>query len=114
MELVIGNKNYSSWSLRPWILMDVFGLVFEERHISLMTPQMHQQMTPWCPNFKVPVLLDGEHKVWDSLAICEYLNERYLAGKGWPQEVLDRAQARAICAEMHSGFSGLRSQFPMN
>lgn len=114
MQLVIGNQNYSSWSLRPWMLLEYFSIPFQEKHISLMTPDMREQMAGICPNYKVPVLLDQGEKVWDSLAICEYINEQYLNGKAWPSATLARATARAICAEMHSGFPALRNEMPMN
>ncbi|WDE14489.1 glutathione S-transferase family protein [Thalassomonas haliotis] len=114
MQLVIGNKNYSSWSLRPWLLLQHFKLSFAELHISLGAADMHAQMAPFCPNYKVPVLLDGPVKVWDSLAICEYINEQYLNGAAWPEDVRQRALARSVCAEMHSGFTHLRASLPMN
>jgi len=114
MQLVIGNKNYSSWSLRPWLLMEHFSLSFDETKIWLFTEQSHQQMQALCPNMKVPVLIDQGLEIWDSLAICEYLNDEHLAGKGWPASAIKKAQARAICAEMHSGFFAIRAEMPMN
>ncbi|WP_281558866.1 glutathione S-transferase family protein [Thalassomonas sp. RHCl1] len=114
MKLVIGNKNYSSWSLRPWLLLQYFQLPFEEQLISLAAADMHAQMAPFCPNYKVPVLLDGSLTVWDSLAICEYINEQYLDSVAWPEDIGQRARARAVCAEMHAGFTQLRSCLPMN
>jgi glutathione S-transferase len=110
--LTIGNKNYSSWSLRPWILMKHLGLSFEERLIPLDTPEFARDVGTISPTRRVPVLQHGPLLVWDSLAICEYACE--LAGRGWPTDRATRAVARAVCAEMHAGFSILRSQWPMN
>lgn len=112
MLLTMGNKNYSSWSLRPWILMKHVGLAFEERVLPLDTPEFSRDVASTSPTKRVPVLQHGSLLVWDSLAICEYVCE--LSGRGWPQERTARAIARAACAEMHSGFSILRSQWPMN
>ncbi|WDE01843.1 glutathione S-transferase family protein [Thalassomonas actiniarum] len=114
MKLVIGNKNYSSWSLRPWLLLQHFQQPFEEQQIHLGAADIRAQMAPFCPNYKVPVLLDGSLTVWDSLAICEYINEQYLDSAAWPEDIGQRARARAVCAEMHAGFSHLRSSLPMN
>jgi glutathione S-transferase len=110
--LTIGNKNYSSWSLRPWILMKNLGLEFTERILPLDTPEFTRDVVAASPTRRVPVLRHGQVVVWDSLAICEYVCE--LAGRGWPAERAARAHARAVSAEMHSGFSILRSQWPMN
>jgi len=112
--LVIGNKNYSSWSLRPWLLLRHFGIAFDEVRILLDTAQFSEEVRRWSPNSRVPALHDGDLIVWDSLAICEYINERWLEGRGWPQDASVRAQARSAAAEMHSGFSALRKQLPMN
>ena len=112
--LVIGNKNYSSWSLRPWLLLSHFGVAFEEVRLPLDTPQFAAEVGRHSPTGKVPALHDGGVHVWDSLAICEYANERWLDGKGWPQDRESRALARAAAAEMHSGFANLRSALPMN
>jgi glutathione S-transferase len=114
MKLVIGNKNYSSWSLRPWILLRHFTIPFDEQNINLFADNMREQMEPFCPNFKVPALMDYDINVWDSLAICEYINDSYLDNAGWPKDLQERAQARAISAEMHAGFIHLRSELPMN
>lgn len=114
MQLVIGNKNYSSWSLRPWLLLAAHGLPFEEVRIPLFTETMPELMKQWTTADKVPVLHDGGLVIWDSLAICEYVSERYLDGQGWPAALESRAVARACSAEMHSGFFALRSQLPMN
>lgn len=110
--LTIGNKNYSSWSLRPWILLKHLGLPFDERLIPLNTAEFARDIATISPTRRVPVLQHGQLLLWDSLAICEYACE--LAGRGWPAERDARAVARAVCAEMHAGFSILRSQWPMN
>ena len=112
--LVIGNKNYSSWSLRPWLLLRQFGVAFDERRLALDTPGFHDEIGRWSPTRRVPVLHDDGLVVWDSLAICEYANERWLGGRGWPASLQARALARAAAAEMHSGFAALRAQLPMN
>jgi glutathione S-transferase len=112
--LVIGNKNYSSWSLRPWLLLRHFGVGFEEVRLPLDTPQFADEVLRHSPTGKVPALHDGDVQVWDSLAICEYANERWLDGRGWPKDLAARAMARAAAAEMHSGFVALRTQLPMN
>jgi glutathione S-transferase len=112
MLLTMGNRNYSSWSLRPWLLMKHVGLEFAERVIQLDTPEFAHEIVAISPTRRVPVLQHGALLLWDSLAICEYACE--LAGRGWPQARDARAVARAACAEMHSGFPALRSQWPMN
>jgi glutathione S-transferase len=114
LTLVIGNKNYSSWSLRPWVLLRHMGVPFTELRIALSQPHTSAALKEHSPTGRVPVLKDGSLVVWDSLAICEYVSEQYLHGKGWPQAVAARAQARSFCAEMHSGFQALRSSWPMN
>jgi len=114
MKLIIGNKNYSSWSLRAWLLLRYFEINFDEQRITLFTPDMHDQMTGICPNFKVPALIDNNIQVWDSLAICEYINEHYLNDEAWPDDIKQKATARSIVAEMHSGFLHLRNRLPMN
>lgn len=112
--LVIGNKNYSSWSLRPWLLLRHFGVAFDEVRLALDTPDFASQVRQHSPTGKVPALRDGALQLWDSLAICEYANERWLGGRGWPADLAQRAMARAAAAEMHSGFTALRTQLPMN
>ncbi|MBS0514871.1 MAG: glutathione S-transferase family protein [Proteobacteria bacterium] len=112
--LVIGNKNYSSWSLRPWILLRQFGIAFDEVKLPLDTPEFHARIGAYSPAGRVPVLIDGNVHVWDSLAICEYANDYFLDGRGWPAGRAARGSARAISAEMHSGFSALRTHLPMN
>jgi glutathione S-transferase len=112
LTLIIGNKNYSSWSLRPWLLMKHVNLEFQELLIPLDTPETREQIDRYAPSGRVPVLRQGTLCVWDSLAICEYVAE--LSGSGWPRAREVRAVARAVCAEVHSGFSTLRSLWPMN
>jgi glutathione S-transferase len=112
--LVIGNKNYSSWSLRPWLLLKHFGVDFDEVRLSLDTPSFQQQIGQWSPTGRVPVLIDRGTVVWDSLAIAEYVNEACLGGRGWPGVLVERARARCVVAEMHAGFAALRSELPMN
>ncbi len=114
MRLVIANRNYSSWSLRPWLLLSEFGLEFELTEESLAGNDLKKRLRRHSPSCKVPVLIDGDLTVWDSLAICEYVSEQYLDGKGWPESAGARAHARSVSAEMHSGFMGLRSEMPMN
>ena len=112
--LVIGNKNYSSWSLRPWLLLRQFGIAFNEVKLEMDVPEFHTRLAEFSPAGRVPVLLDGDLHIWDSLAIAEYANEQFLDGRGWPSARADRAEARAISAEMHSGFTALRRELPMN
>lgn len=112
LVLVVGNKNYSSWSLRPWLAMKVLGLEFEERRVSLYVPGAKEMLLGHSPAGKVPILIDGERKVWDSLAILEYLAESYPSL--WPAPPAARALARSISAEMHSGFAALRQHMSMN
>ena len=112
LTLVIGNKNYSSWSLRPWILMKHLGLEFQELLIPLYQPGAREALDKHCPGGKVPVLHQGGVCIWESLAICDHVAE--LAGRGWPKALEARAMARSICAEMHAGFFELRNAWPMN
>ncbi len=114
LTLVIGNKNYSSWSLRPWLAMRQFGLDFDEVRIALYTPESPSKIRQYSPSGKVPVLLDNTVTVWDSLAICEYLAEQFPGIGWWPEDKTARALARSISAEMHSGFQSLRQNMPMN
>jgi glutathione S-transferase len=114
LTLVIGNKNYSSWSLRPWLVLRQAGIFFDEVRIPLYTPESAAELAKWSPSGKVPALHDGDIRVWDSLAICEYLNERFPDKQLWPADAAARAVARSISAEMHSGFSALREHMSMN
>lgn len=112
--LVIGNKNYSSWSLRPWLLMKQWGLDFDEVCIALYTPASRTAIRQYSPSGKVPVLIHDTVTVWDSLAICEYLTEQFPMFHGWPKDITTKAIARSISAEMHSSFQALRQNMPMN
>jgi glutathione S-transferase len=118
MRLYIGNKNYSSWSLRPWLLLRQAGIAFEEIQLRFddMTPgsPFKREALSLSPTARVPVLEDGALRVWDSLAIAEYVAERFPDKQLWPADVAQRARARCICSEMHSGFAALRKAFPMN
>jgi len=112
MKLVVGNKNYSSWSLRPWLAMKVAGIAFSEERIALYGPDSRQKILAFSPAGKVPCLIDGELAIWDSLSICEYLAEK--DASLWPRDPAARAVARSVSAEMHSGFQNLRAQMSMN
>ena len=112
MLLVIGNKNYSSWSLRPWLAMKVLGLAFDEKRIALYDPAAKGEILKHSPSGRVPCLVDGSLAIWDSLAILEYLAERH--PQLWPADAAERARARSIAAEMHSGFANLRNHMGMN
>lgn len=115
MKLVIGNKNYSSWSMRPWLALRANQIPFEEVSIPLYTGEADKQrILDFAPSGKVPVLVDGEITVWDSLAIIEYLAEHFPEKRLWPERPAERAQARSISAEMHSGFAALRNECGMN
>jgi glutathione S-transferase len=118
MQLYIGNKNYSSWSMRPWVLMRQAEIPFEEVMLRFdgFTPEssFKTALSRVTPAGRVPVLVDEGFAVWDTLAIAEYLAEKFPGKALWPADVQARARARSICAEMHSGFGALRSHFPMN
>jgi glutathione S-transferase len=114
LHLIIANKNYSSWSLRPWLAMKVAGIAFEETLISLDASDFTARVTAVSGAGKVPVLIDGDVRIWESLAILEYLAEKFPAAALWPGDSAARAHARAIAAEMHAGFTPLRRQLPMN
>ena len=118
MQLYIGNKNYSSWSMRPWVLLKQAGITFDEVKLRFdaFSPEskFKTELARISPAGRVPVLVDGDLAVWDTLAIAEYVAERFPDKKLWPQDVKSRARARSVCAEMHSGFGALRSHFPMN
>jgi len=114
LTLVIGNKNYSSWSLRPWLLLKHFNIDFDEVRIALYNDQARENLAMHSPSLKVPVLNHHGQAVWDSLAICEYISETFLNNRGWPSRPEARAIARSASAEMHSGFFALRNELPMN
>ena len=114
LTLFIGNKAYSSWSLRPWLLMRALDIPFEERIVPLYVEGSREKMLGEAPTGKVPVLRDGDLAVWDSLAIVEYLAETFPEKNIWPTAAADRARARSLCAEMHSGFQALRKICPTN
>lgn len=115
LTLLIGNKNYSSWSLRAWLALHAFGLDFEEIQLKLFTEEAKPILQRYSPNGKVPVLIhetkEGEQKIWDSLAIAEYANEHFIKENAWG---VNPAMARSMACEMHSGFFGLRNEMPMN
>ena len=118
LKLYIGNKNYSSWSMRPWVLLTQAGIAFEEvivRFDSFEADSTFKAtVNTLTPTGKVPVLVDGDLVVWDTLAIAEYLAEQYPSKQLWPHDTAARARARSICAELHAGFSALRGNCPMN
>ena len=118
MQLYIGNKNYSSWSMRPWVLLKQAGIAFDEVMVRFdaFTPEskFKAALAGVSPTGRVPVLVDGELTVWDTLAIAEYVAEKFPQKHLWPQDVARRANARSVCAEMHSGFGAVRNHFPMN
>jgi len=114
LQLIIGNKNYSSWSFRPWIAMKVAGIPFGEEVISLDAADFKARVTRISGTGKVPALADGQAQVWESLAILEYLAEKFPNARLWPADPAARAHARAIAAEMHAGFVPLRRLLPMN
>jgi glutathione S-transferase len=112
--LVFGNRNYSSWSLRAWLALRKSGADFDEVLIPLDTPEFEQRIGNYSPSRKVPVLLHNDFCIWDSLAICEYVNDCYARGGLWPSDAAVRGVGRAMAAEMHSGFPQLRNRMPMN
>jgi glutathione S-transferase len=112
--LVIGNKNYSSWSLRAWLALRKAGVDFEEHRLPLDTPTFAADIGALSPSRRVPALWDGSLCIWDSLAIGEYVNERWAGGSLLPDDPAGRARARSYCAEMHAGFATLRGSMPMN
>ncbi len=114
LTLIIGNKNYSSWSMRPWIAMKAAGIAFAEEVISLEASDFKARVSKVSGTGKVPVLSDGGIHVWESLAILEYLAEKFPAAGLWPADPAARALARTIAAEMHAGFVPLRRHLPMN
>ena len=114
MKLVIGNKNYSSWSMRPWLLMTQLEMPFQEERLSFNDPDWKKQARRYAPTGLVPILIDGDVVVWDTVAITEYLAERYPDRGVWPATTAARARARSIVAEMHAGFPALRATLTMN
>ncbi|HOF52695.1 MAG TPA: glutathione S-transferase family protein [Rhodoferax sp.] len=118
LKLLIGNKNYSSWSMRPWVLLKQAGIPFEEVKVRFdsfdASSTFKKTLAGVTPTAKVPVLQDGDLAIWDTLAIGEYVAEQFPDKQLWPAERVARARARSICAEMHSGFTGLRGNCPMN
>jgi glutathione S-transferase len=118
LTLYIGNKNYSSWSMRPWVLMKQAGLPFTEQKVRFDSftgeSRFKQEVLKVNPGGRVPVLVDEGFPIWDSLAICEYLAEKFPETPVWPRERHHRARARSVCAEMHSGFTALRTHCTMN
>lgn len=114
MKLYIANKNYSSWSMRPWIAMKTRGIAFEEMLVPFDDEAKNPAFAEFSPTKKVPVLVDGELSIWESLAILEYLADRFPSLKLWPDDMIARAHARAVASEMHAGFTALRSACPMN
>jgi len=114
LELIMGNKNYSSWSLRPWIAMKVAGIAFEETVIPLYEPGSRSQVLKYSPAGRVPVLIDDGQPIWESLAILEYLAEKFPRAGLWPADPRARSHARVVANEMHGGFQALRRNCPMN
>lgn len=114
LTLVIGNKNYSSWSLRPWLLLRQANLPFREIRIPLYTPNSRVHILEYSPSGKVPILNDGDVTVWESLAVCEYIADRFPDKQLWPADYKARALARAVATEMHAGFTELRSHMLFN
>jgi glutathione S-transferase len=118
MQLYVGNKNYSSWSMRPWVLLTQFEIPFEEKLLRFdgfePASRFKQEITKLSPTGRVPLLVDDGFAVWDTLAIAEYVAEQFADRALWPRDRLRRARARSLCAEMHSGFGALRSACPMN
>ena len=114
LTLIIGNKNYSSWSMRPWIAMKVVGIAFDEKVVPLYEPGSREQVLQYSPTGKVPVLIDGENRIWESLAILDYLAEKFPHARLWPDDPRARVHARVVATEMHGGFQPLRKNCPMN
>jgi len=114
MKLILGNKNYSSWSLRPWILLKHFGIPFTEVVIPLYEGNYKARILKYSKNGKVPILIHGPVTVWESLAICQYAADLFPKRKMWPQGKPARALAYSVCQEMHAGFTALRTAMPMN
>ncbi|WP_215402841.1 glutathione S-transferase family protein [Vibrio gigantis] len=114
MQLYIANQNYSTWSLRAWLIFEHYNLNADVIKLKLFTSDFYDTLASVTPTAKVPTLVDGDVAVWDSLAILEYVNDAYLDGAAWPSSIAERALSRAISAEMHSGFFNIRNELPMN
>jgi len=114
LTLVIGNKNYSSWSLRPWLALAHNKIPFDEVLIPIATPETAARIGKYSPAGKVPILIDGDAVIWESIAILEHLSERFPEANLWPMDRVARAHARAVATEMHGGFAALRAHCPMN
>ena len=114
LTLIIGNKNYSSWSMRPWLALAHHEIPFEEVVVPLDRPDTRSRILQYSAAGKVPILIDGDATVWETLAILEHLNERFPAARLWPRDPAARAHARAVATEMHGGFAALRGHCPMN
>ncbi len=114
MKLIIANRNYSSWSMRPWLVLKHFGIPFDEELVMLDGEGWQEKIRKKSPSGKVPVLIDGEATVPETIAIIEYLHDKFPAKGIWPSQRLERALARSVAAEMHAGFSALRNAAPMN
>lgn len=114
LTLVVGSKTFSSWSLRPWLLLKQANIPFKEVVIALNQVSTREQIRQYSPSGRVPVLLHGDVRIWDSLAICEYVNDLHPDKELWPTRLADRALARSVSAEMHSGFAAMRQQLSMN
>jgi glutathione S-transferase len=114
LRLIVGNKNYSSWSLRPWVALKAAGIDFDEVVIPIYRDDSKPRLLAHSPAGKVPILIDGDVTVWESLAILEHISEKFPAAGLWPADATERSHARAISAEMHAGFAALRRACPMN
>ena len=114
VKLVIGNKNYSSWSFRAWLCLRKSGAEFDEVLLPLDTPEFEEKIGDYSPTRRVPVLWDDGQCIWDSLAICEYANERFAKGTLWPADTYSRGLGRSMVSEMHGGLTELRNKLPMN
>jgi len=114
MRLLVANKNYSSWSLRAWLLFRHAGIAFEEEKVSFNAPDFAERIARYSPAGRVPVLIDGDLAIWDTLAIAEYVAEKFPDKQLWPADRAARARARSLCAEMHAGFGALRTRLPLN
>jgi len=113
LKIVVGNKKYSSWSLRPWLALKLTGAPFEEVVVALDMPDTAENIRKYSPGGRVPALIDGGLTVWESLSICEYLAEKFPAAELWPKDAAQRALARSISSEMHAGFANLRNDCSM-